>query len=114
LEGPETLTLAELEVYPSEELRVVSLGIHDDNDIDSVFAAASGRPGGKREVEMGFKNTALLSSAPLPAAPAAGGEGSAGEGETAAIAGSEGDAGAGVKAEMDVDAQDIKMEQQGE
>jgi hypothetical protein len=114
LDGPEGTTLAELEVYPGEELRVVSLGIHDDNDIASVFASA-GRPGGKRELEMGFKNTALLSSAPVPAAAATGAEGSgSADAEAVAAAASEGDAGGGGSAGAEADAQDVKVETQGQ
>lgn len=71
--------MAELEVYPGEEVRVVSTGLHDDNDYSGLFATTSG-PNKKREVETGFKNTALLMHYhdPQPASDAGNG-GSGGE-----------------------------------
>uniref|UniRef100_A0A7S3R0Y4 Ubiquitin-like domain-containing protein n=2 Tax=Dunaliella tertiolecta TaxID=3047 RepID=A0A7S3R0Y4_DUNTE len=56
------LSLAQLEVFPEEELRLVSTGEHDDNDISDLFDTSTRhaeRRGKGRELEAGFKNTAL-------------------------------------------------------
>ncbi len=67
LEGDEA-SLAALEVYPEEELRVVDSGEWGDDDLDDILppvvgASGGGKRGGGREKEKGFKDTALVSSA---------------------------------------------------
>jgi len=67
-----------VEVYPDEELRVVAAERVDNNDYASLFGDG-GRRGGGREIETGFKNTALLGSAGDAGAGAGGdGDGAAG------------------------------------
>ncbi|WIA08663.1 hypothetical protein OEZ85_008090 [Tetradesmus obliquus] len=66
LQGEDS-TLAQLEVFPGEELRVVNTNEVDNDDYASVFdGVAAGKR--RREVETGFKDTALIGcSAARPA-----------------------------------------------
>ncbi|KAF8072683.1 UBP26 [Scenedesmus sp. PABB004] len=69
LGGDEAATLAALEVYPDDELRVVNTREVDNDDVSSLFDGVAGaRKGKRREVETGFRDTALT-SAPAAAAP---------------------------------------------
>jgi hypothetical protein len=70
LDAEDSATLAELGIFPGDELRIVDTGEHDANDVEGLFApggAASGAAGGGgkwREAERGFAGTALTGGAP--------------------------------------------------
>lgn len=53
--------MAQLEIYPEEEIRVVYANNVANDDYESLFGTTTAG-GRKREIETGFKNTALLSS----------------------------------------------------
>lgn len=61
------MPLAHHEVYPEEEVRIVSTGEYDDDDVTGLFGeedavvpgSSQARKRGRREVEAGFKNTGL-------------------------------------------------------
>ncbi len=51
------LTLAEAELFPDDEIRVVDSKEHDTNDLAGLFPASQK---GGRDVERGFTGTALF------------------------------------------------------
>ncbi|GAX84137.1 hypothetical protein CEUSTIGMA_g11560.t1 [Chlamydomonas eustigma] len=68
LEG-EDMTLAQLEIFPDEEIRVVDAQVVDGSDLsfmmDGVMEGSAKK--GRRAAETGFKNTLLSSSLPIQA-----------------------------------------------
>ncbi len=88
-----TVTSCQAEIFPDEEIRALITGDHPDDDYASLFDSAGGK---RREVEMGFKNTALtgMGAGAAPAAEdRAGGSGQGGNGEHIDAAGCEDAAG---------------------
>ncbi|KAI3431674.1 hypothetical protein D9Q98_004721 [Chlorella vulgaris] len=63
-------TLAECEVYPGDEIRVVDSGEHDGADLAYLFPSYSGKGKRAREAERGFTGTALTGLAPAATAGA--------------------------------------------
>lgn len=90
LEHHEDVSLAQAEVFAEEEIRLVVSDNVPNDDFESLFASAAAAGGagrkGVRELERGFKNTALLGG-DLLATPAAGdavsGEGKSDAGQPA-------------------------------
>ncbi|KAL4440027.1 hypothetical protein ABPG75_003028 [Micractinium tetrahymenae] len=89
-------TLAECEVFPGDEVKVVDSGEHDSNDYSSILPY-SGKGGRRqREAERGFAGTALTGQA--PANGTGGGGGSADDGGSG-VEGGEGAVAGGAAAE---------------
>ncbi|KAG1677224.1 hypothetical protein FOA52_013422 [Chlamydomonas sp. UWO 241] len=83
LEG-EKCTLAQLEVFPDEEIKVIDAGLVDSSDLSflgSGAAAAAAVRSGRRAAETGFKNTALTGRGPGGGGAGGGGGGGAGAGK---------------------------------
>ncbi len=88
--GPDEISLAQAEIFPDEEIRIVNSGEVPDDEFESLFdaAGADGKGGKKRrERETGFANTVLGGGGgrrgAAAAAAAAAGEGKGEEGEGA-------------------------------
>ncbi len=62
-------SIADCEIYPEEEVRIVDTGEFDEADLGSLFGGGGGSS--RRERERGFAGTALAGGPPEAAAAAA-------------------------------------------